>query len=233
MQVAILAGGLATRLGPMTATRPKSMLDIAGKPFLAHQLALLQRHGVDEVVLCIGHLGAEIRRHFGGGEGFGVRIRYSDEGERRLGTAGALKWAESELADIFFVLFGDSYLPLDYRDVFLEFQTRGTPAAMVVYRNQGRYDASDVEIRDGLVVRYGREPRSPDMVYINAGLSVLRRETLRTLPRERPAALQELYRPLIDAKRLAAIETRQRFYEVGSPGGLEEFRRVVTQGAPA
>ena len=233
MQVAILAGGLATRLGPMTATRPKSMLEVAGTPFLAHQLALLRRHGVDDVVLCIGHLGAEIRRHFGGGEAFGVRLRYSDEGERRLGTAGALKWAEPVLAETFFVLFGDSYLPLDYRDVLREFQTRGTPAAMVVYRNQDRYDASDVDVRDGLVVRYGREPRSADLVYINAGLSVLRRETLGTLALERPAGLPELYRPLIAAKRLAAIETPQRFYEVGSPGGLEEFRRVVAQGAPA
>ena len=122
---------------------------------------------------------------------------------------------------------------MDYGDILLEFQTRGMPAAMAVYENHDRHDASDVVLRDGLVTAYGREQRSPDMVYINAGLSVLRRETLAALPRGRPAGLQEFYRPLIDAKRLAALETRQRFWEVGSPAGLQEFRGLVAQGVPA
>lgn len=229
MQIAILAGGLGTRLGALTARRPKSMVDVAGRPFLAWQLDLLRRHGVTDVVLCVGHLADEIRGHFGVGADFGVRIRYSDEGDRRLDTAGALKWAEPLLAEAFFVLFGDSYLRFDYRAIMEHFLARDRLGLMVVHRNEDRWDRSDIRVEGDCVTAYAGTPE-PGMVHINAGLSVLRREALASLERGRPASLQGLYATLIPPRQLLAWETRQRFYEVGSPAGLEEFRRLAVAG---
>ena len=230
MQIAILAGGLATRLYPLTKNIPKSMVMIAGKPFLQYQVELLRRHNITDIVLCVGHLSEQIKGYFGDGSRFGVRIRYSDEGERRLGTAGALKWAEPLLEDVFFVMFGDSYLMLDYKaimDYFLAYDRLGL---MVVYRNENRYDTSDVVIKDGLVVAYDKENPTPEMVYINEGLSILRKEALSFIPRGQPLSLQQFFRILIEQRQLLAFETKQRFYEIGSFAGLEEFSRLVSEG---
>ena len=223
-----MAGGLGTRLGALTAHAPKSMVDVHRRPFLAWQLDLLRRHGVTDVLLLVGHLADAIRGEVGDGSAFGVRVRYSDEGERRLGTAGSLKWAEPFVADAFFVLFGDSYLLLDYRAIMEHFLAYDRLALMVVYRNADRWGPSDVSIADGFVTAYATPPR-PGMVHINMGLSVLRRDALAGLIRGRPASLQDLYRPLIARRELLAWETDQRFYEVGSPAGLDEFRRLVAE----
>jgi NDP-sugar pyrophosphorylase family protein len=229
MQIAILAGGLGTRLGALTREHPKSLVDVQGRPFLAWQLDLLRGHGVTDVVLCVGHLAEAIERHFGDGAAFGVRLRYSDEGGRRLGTAGALKWAEPLLGEAFFVLFGDSYLRFDYRAIMEHFLARDRLALMVVHRNENRWDRSDVRVDGEHVTAYALTPE-PGMVHINAGLSVLRREALAALARGRPASLQELSATLIAERQLLAYETRDRFYEVGSPAGLEEFRQLVAEG---
>jgi NDP-sugar pyrophosphorylase family protein len=229
MQAAILCGGLGTRLGPLTARVPKSMVAVHGRPFLGWQLDLLRQHGVTDVLLCVGHLADVIRGYAGGGSAFGLRIRYSDEGDRRLGTAGAIRWAEPLVADAFFVLFGDSYLLLDYRAVMEHFLARDRLALMVVYRNAGRGGASDVRIDRGLVTAYASRPE-PGMVHINMGLSVLRRETLAALAPGRPAQLQDLFAPLITRRQLLAYETKQRFYEIGSPAGLAELERLVAGG---
>ena len=229
MQIAILAGGLGTRLGAVTKERPKSMVEVLGRPFLAWQLDLLCRHGVTDVVLCVGHLADAIEGHFGDGSAFGVRLRYSDEGDRRLGTAGALKWAEPLLGEAFFAMFGDSYLLFDYRAIMEYFLARDALALMVVHRNENRWDRSDVAVEGDRVTAYAATP-APDMIHINAGLSVLRRAALEALAPGRPASLQDLCARLIPARQLLAYETRQRFYEVGSPAGLEEFRRLAAEG---
>ena len=229
MQIAILAGGLGTRLGPLTKDQPKSMVDVHGRPFLAWQLDLLRRQGVTDVVLCVGHLGDAIARHFGDGSAFGVRLRYSDEGERRLGTAGALRWAQALLEEAFFVMFGDSYLLFDFRAIMEHFLARDRLALMVVHRNENHWDRSDVRVEGEHVTAYALTPE-PGMVHINAGLSVLRREALAAPARGRPASLQELYATLIAERQLLGYETRHRFYEVGSPAGLEEFRQLVAEG---
>jgi len=229
MQIAILAGGLGTRLGPLTRDRPKSLVDVQGRPFLAWQLDLLRRHGVTDVVLCVGHLAEAIERHFGDGSAFGVRLRYSDEGGRRLGTAGALTWAAGLLGEVFFVLFGDSYLLLDYRAILEHFLARDRLALMVVHRNANRWDRSDVAVDGDCVTAYAAGP-APGMIHINAGLSVLRHAALDALAPGQPASLQDFYARLIPRRQLLAYEARQRFYEVGSPAGLEEFRRLVAEG---
>ena len=224
-----MAGGLGTRLGPLTARVPKSMVEVHGRPFLGWQLDLLRHHGVTDVLLCVGHLADVIRGYAGDGSAFGIRIRYSDEADRKLGTAGALRWAEPLVADAFFVIFGDSYLLLDYRAVMEHFLARDRRALMVVYRNEGRWGASDVRIEDGFVTEYASSPR-PGLVHINMGLSVLRRETLGALAPGRPASLQDLLRPLIAHRQLLAYETDQRFYEIGSPAGLAALDRLVAEG---
>ena len=229
MQIAILAGGLGTRLEPLTKDRPKSMVDVHGRPFLAWQLDLLRRQGVTDVVLCVGHLAETIERHFGDGSTFGVRLRYSDEGDRCLGTAGALKWAEAILGEAFFVMFGDSYLLFDYRAIMEHFLARDRLALMAVHRNENRWDRSDVAVEGDYVTAYVDTP-APGMVHINAGLSVLRRAALDAMAPQRPASLHDLYATLIPHRQLLAYETRQRFYEIGSLAGLEEFRRLVTEG---
>ena len=229
MQIAILAGGLGTRLGALTKQRPKSMVEVQGRPFLAWQLDLLRRQGVTDVVLCVGHFADAIERHFGDGSAFGVGLRYSDEGNRRLGTAGALKWAEPLLGEAFFVVFGDSYLLFDYRAIMEHFLARDALALMVVHRNENRWDRSDVAVEGDRVTAYAATP-APGMTYINAGLSVLRRAGLAALAPGQPASLQDFYGRLIPERQLLAYETRQRFYEVGSPAGLEEFRRLAAEG---
>jgi len=232
LQIAILAGGLGTRLGALTTDRPKSLVDVGGRPFLAWQLDLLRRHAVTDVVLCVGHLAMAIEKHFGDGSALGVRLRYSDEGDRRLGTAGALKWAAPYLGDVFFVMFGDSYLLFDYPGIMRHFLGHRRLALMVVHRNVNQWDRSDVVVDDGHVAAYAATP-APGMVHINAGLSVLRRTALDTLPLGQPTSLQDLYARLIPARELLAYETQQRFYEIGSPPGLDEFRRLVAEGGIA
>lgn len=230
MQIAILAGGPATRLQPLTKRIPKSMVEIEGKPFLQYQIELLRANGVKDIVLCVGHLADQIKGYFGDGGRFGVAIQYSDEGERRLGTAGALKFAEELLADVFFVMFGDSYLMLDYRAIMECFLARDRLGLMVVYRNENLYDSSDVIVEGGFVKLYDKDHPAPEMVYINEGLSVLRKEALAALPAGQPVSLQEFYQGLIAQRQMLALETQQRFYEIGSLAGLEEFERFVAAG---
>ena len=231
MQVAILAGGMATRLRPITTEIPKSMVLVEGKPFLARQLQLLEKHGVRDVVLCVGHLAQQIEDYFGDGSAFGVNLSYSDEGERALGTAGALKLAEPLLAEQFFVLFGDSYLMLDYRAIWRHFTEHPQLGLMVVYRNDNRYDTSDILVEDGFVSLYDKARPVPGMVYINDGLSVLRRAALNLIPDDQPMALQAFFQQLIVRRELLALETTQRFYEIGSFSGLEELGALLRAGA--
>lgn len=229
MQMVILAGGLATRLGPLTRETPKSMLLVCGKPFLQYQLELLSRGGVEDIVLCVGHLWEQIEAYFGDGTTFGVRLRYSVEQGRLLGTGGALKQAEPLLAERFYLMYGDSFLQYNYADIAS--QAAPYRALMVVYRNEGRYDISNVSVHEGRVAQYEKGPPSPDLQWIDAGLSVLQRETLEMIPQGQPAGVEQIiYQELVRRGELRAYTTDQRFYEVGSAAGLEEFRALVAAG---
>lgn len=230
MQAAILAGGRGTQLMPLTRDLPKSMVLIRGQPFLEHQIRLLRRHGVMDIVLLVGQMADKICAYFGDGSRFNVRIRYSDEGDARLDTAGALQLAEPMLDDAFMVLFGDSYLPLDYAQVWRDFLTCGTRGLMVVYRNENRFDTSDVAVEDGFVTNYQKYPPLPQAVFINYGLTLLKRETLGLMSPGQRISLQSFLQPLIRERQLAAWEATQRFFEIGSFDGLKDLEAHLKGG---
>ena len=230
MQVVILAGGLATRLRPLTDTVPKSLVEICGKPFLEYQLDFLKAGGVKDVVLCVGYQGNEIEQTFADGRKFGVNIKYSYEKEQLLGTAGALKNAEHLFGDKFFVLNGDSYLFLDFATVMSYFNGLRQLALMVVYKNYDRYDQSNTFIEGNLVKQYSKKKKTKDMIYIDYGASILRKRALELVPPNQAYSLEQLFQQLIPQKELLAYEVTKRFYEIGSPEGLAEFRKAISKG---
>jgi NDP-sugar pyrophosphorylase family protein len=225
--VAILAGGLATRLRPLTETVPKSLLQVNGEPFAVHQLRLLQSKGIRRVVFCVAHLGESIQHAIGDGTALGLQVDYSFDGPALRGTAGAIRNALPKLGDPFFVMYGDSYLPCDYAAVARKFETastrsRGVLGMMTVFRNEGKWDTSNVEFEAGEIVAYSKTDRTPRMRYIDYGLGVFRAEAFQSLPAGKACDLAELYADLLRRKQLAAFEVRERFYEIGSPAGLRE-----------
>ena len=221
--VAILAGGLATRMRPRTETLPKSLLEVAGQPFLAHQLHALSCQGIQHVVLCVGHMAEQIEEFAGDGSAFGLRIAYSEEEGRLLGTGGALRKALPLLGEEFFVLYGDSWLKIDYTAVLKAFKESALPALMTVFRNNGHWDTSNVELQAGQIQLYSKVQRNERMSHIDYGLGILTRELLKAYPRQQTFDLAEVYERLSREHRLASYEATQRFYEIGSPSGLEEL----------
>lgn len=231
LTVAILAGGLATRLRPITETVPKSLLEVNGEPFAIHQLRLLHSRGIRRVVLCVGHLGELIQRAIGDGAALGLQVDYSFDGPALLGTAGAIRNALAKLGDSFFVMYGDSYLPCDYVAIARNFESAGALGMMTVFRNEGKWDTSNVEFEAGEILAYSKTNRTPRMRYIDYGLGVFRAEAFQGLPAGRACDLTELYTNLLKRKQLVAFEVRERFYEIGSPSGLLETSQFLA--APA
>ena len=233
MQCLILAGGMGTRVAAIAPSVPKALIPVAGEPFAAHQLSLLARAGIRRVVYCIGHRGDEIRSFVGSGERWGLEIRYVEDGETLMGTGGALRRAldAGVLAPAFFVLYGDSYLPIDYRSVWEAFTAARTPALLTVFRNEGRWDTSNVLFENGRVLLYDKrreDPRSVGMVHIDYGLSVLTREVLeRLVPPGARVDLADVYRTLSLEGQLAGHEVQRRFYEAGSPSGLRDLEAYL------
>jgi len=228
MQVVILAGGLATRLGDLTGDYPKSLLRIQGKPFLEYQLELLQRADIGKVVLCLGHLGEQIERHFGDGDKFGVSICYSIE-EKPLGTAGALRNARDMLDDTFFCMYGDSYLFLNFLEVMRYFESQNKLALMTVFNNHNRFDKSNTATQGNLVSRYNKNDAAGDMVYIDYGLHIFRKRTLDMVPSNQFYSLEDLFPRLIALQELLAYEVGERFYEIGSPQGFRDFSEYIKE----
>jgi NDP-sugar pyrophosphorylase family protein len=224
MQAVILAGGLGTRMRPLTETLPKSLLPVHGRGFVDYQLALLRRGGITQVVICAGHLGELIEAHVGDGRRHGIEVAYSFERGELLGTAGALKLAQPLLQDDFLITWGDSYVPVDHRAVFREHRkARGRKATMVVFENRGAWDSSNAEVAGGRVIRYEKASRDPRLAWIDAGVSVLNRTVLEEVPEGEPAALDGVFARLAAAGELGAYEASDRFYEVGSPSGYAAF----------
>jgi N-acetyl-alpha-D-muramate 1-phosphate uridylyltransferase len=231
LTVAILAGGLASRLRPITETVPKSLLEVNGEPFAVHQLRLLQSKGIRRVILCVGYLGALIQRAVGDGSSLGLQVDYSFDGPVLLGTAGAVRNALPKLGDPFFVMYGDSYLPCDYAAIARNFEAASVLGLMTVFRNEGKWDASNVEFEAGKILAYSKTNRTPRMRYIDYGLGVFRAEAFRILPTGVACDLTEVYTDLLQRKQLAAFEVRERFYEIGSPAGLRETSEFLAAGA--
>lgn len=225
--VAILAGGLATRLGSITQDIPKSLVPIRGKPFLAHQIELLRSRGVRRVVLCVGHLGEMIEDAFGDGRAWDISIAYSRDGASLLGTGGALLKALPLLGPVFFVLYGDSYLPIDFTSVLRAFRTSGKPALMTVYANHGQWDRSNVKFRAGRIEIHDKRNPASGMNHIDYGLGVVTAEALRGCPEGKAFDLADAFSALVGKGQLAGHEVFERFYEIGSPQGLADFENLV------
>jgi NDP-sugar pyrophosphorylase family protein len=227
MQVAILAGGLATRLRPISGTTPKSMVLIEGKPFLEYQIEFLKRAGITDLVLCVGYLSEKIERYFGDGHKFGVTITYSYDGNNFLGTAGALKRAESLLKEYFFVIYGDSYLFLDFQEVYANFRKSNTLALMVVYKNNNLYDLSNVAIENGMISRYDKTNTTGDLRYIDYGTLIFGKHVMDLIPPDQMYPLERVIVDLILQREISAFEATERFYEIGSHKGMDEFRQYI------
>jgi NDP-sugar pyrophosphorylase family protein len=230
--VAVLAGGLATRLRPVTEKIPKSLIPVAGKPFLAHQLELLRARGIGRAVLCVGYLGEMIRREFGDGTAFGVKLDYAFDGPKLLGTGGALRRALPLLGREFFVLYGDSYLPIEYRPIADFFRRSGKLGCMTVYRNEGKYDMSNVVFRDDEIVVYDKRNRVPEMWHIDYGLSLFKSSVFDFYAADQVFDLAEVMGKLVREKQLAGYEVHERFYEIGSPAGLAELESLLQSKSP-
>jgi N-acetyl-alpha-D-muramate 1-phosphate uridylyltransferase len=231
--VVILAGGLATRLRPITENIPKSLVEIAGEPFIVHQLRELNRQGIKDVVLCVGHLGKEIEAFVKDGSEYGVRVQYSYETPKLLGTGGAIRNALSLLNEAFFVLYGDSWLEIDYRTVSDTFQNSENSALMTVFRNEGRWDTSNVEMDGDRIKLYSKDQPNPRMTHIDYGLGILKSEVFENYshrkfrPGNSKFDLAEIYEELSKKRDLASFEATHRFYEIGSHDGLKELNGIL------
>jgi len=224
LPIAILAGGLATRLGDVTKTIPKALLPIAGKPFIVHQLELLRAAGITEVVMCVAHLADQIEGAIGDGHDYGMRVQYYHD--KLLGTGGALRNALPLLGDEFLVMYGDSYLLCDYAGIARAWQQSGKLGLMTVFENHGQYDASNVEFREGRVLRY--EKGVSGMTHIDWGLGAFRAAAFAGYP-DGKLDLQRVYQDLLAKDQLFGYEVSDRFYEIGSHSGLEELRRILKE----
>jgi N-acetyl-alpha-D-muramate 1-phosphate uridylyltransferase len=233
LPVVILAGGLATRLYPATRIIPKSLIDIAGQPFIYHQLGLLKEKGVSKVVLCVGHLGQMIEDYTRDGSRWGIEVRYAYDGNILLGTGGAVKKALPLLPESFFILYGDSYLDIEYNSVVRCFNDEGMPVLMTVYRNKNAFDSSNILMKDGRIIKYDKKIRDPAMEYIDYGLIAVRKEIFEAFPSDKPFDLSQILYPMVDAGKVAAFEIGTRFYEIGSTRGIRETEDYIRNRKPS
>jgi len=225
--VAILAGGLAKRLRPATAKTPKALLPVAGEPFLIHQLRLLHSQGLRRIVLCVGYLGEMIKAELGDGSSLGLQISYSFDGPTLMGTGGALKRALPKLGEQFLVIYGDSYMPVDYPAIMEAFVLSKKPALMTILRNDDCWDASNVWFEAGEIRRYDKTLRTAEMRHIDYGIAILSAQVFAPYPDGLALDLADVYARLVADKQMAAYEVKQRFYEIGSPKGLAELDSLL------
>jgi NDP-sugar pyrophosphorylase family protein len=230
MQAVILAGGLGTRLKPITEQIPKGMVLVNRKPFLFHLLQCLKSDGIDDIILCTGHLGEKIIDYFKDGSKMGIGIRYSRENKKLLGTAGALKKAGPLLNDHFFVINGDTYLPIDYKSVEKSFMTGKKRALMVVYDNSNDTGVSkNVGLAaDKSVKRYAKGVADGSLKYVEAGVLVFKKDVLDTIATGETCSIENaIYQPLIKLGEITAFITDQRFYDIGTPQQLKIFKAYL------
>ena len=236
MECVVLAGGLGTRMRPVTETIPKALIPVAGRPFVDWQLEWLASQGVGRVVLSIGHRGGLLREHVADGGRFGLTVEYVDEGSQLRGTGGALRLAldEGALPAAFFVLYGDSYLTVSLPAVWDAFGAGGRPALMTVLRNDARWDASNADYRAGRVVLYEKRPDDAGRFrFIDYGLLILSRSVVSEIPKTGRFDLARLLHRLSVENRLSGFEVADRFYEIGSPAGLADLEAHLQHASRA
>lgn len=227
LPVVILAGGMATRLRPLTEKIPKLLVEVAGEPFFNHQLRLLKKNGLTRIVLCIGFLGEMIVAQYGNGSHWGMKIEYSFDGEKLLGTGGAIIRALPKLGEAFYVLYGDSYLPIDYQAVGRSFLQSGKLGLMTVYENREAYDASNVWFENQCIRLYSKKAKVPQMHHIDYGLGLFRPAAFASCPHGAVVDLATVQTDLVAREQLAGYEVKERFYEIGSHAGLNELDRLL------
>ena len=232
LSVAILAGGRATRLGPIAQDVPKALVDVAGQPFAVRQIELLARNGLTDLVFLVGHLGGQISDALGDGSRWGVRLRYIFDGPRLLGTGGSIRQAAALLGDPFFVLYGDSYLECDYAMVERALAQSGRRALMTVYRNENRLDRSNVCYVGGRIVAYDKRHPTPEMHHIDYGLGAFHASAFADRDADSAFDLADVYRTLLAQGELAGFEVPDRFFEIGSPEGLADTRAHFLAAQP-
>jgi len=227
--IAILSGGPATRLYPVTQAIPKAMLEVAGKPFIAHQLSILKKNGINRIIICIGYLGEQIKAFVKDGREFGLAVDYSSDTEKLRGTGGAVKKALDLLGEVFFLMYGDSYLNVDFESVSEYFFSQQKKGLMAVFKNNNQWDKSNIVYKNGRIIKYDKKNITDDMQYIDYGLSLLRKEVFLDKDYGEVFDLADVYRDLIDSGQMLAYEVKERFFEIGSLKGLEEARKYLQE----
>ena len=226
-KLVLLAGGKATRLRPVTEAIPKSLLEVAGKPFIDHQLELIKRNNITQVVICVSYLGGQVREFVGDGSRYGLKIDYSFDGDTLLGTGGTIKNALDLLDDKFFVMYGDSYLTADFKIISDYFLKRDKSGLMTVFKNKGKWDKSNIDFRNGKIINYDKSIENKNMEYIDYGLGILTKRAFEDFKNDKVFDLEAVYKNLLRKEELLGYEVSERFYEIGSFRGLEETQAFL------
>jgi NDP-sugar pyrophosphorylase family protein len=226
MTLVILAGGMATRLYPVTLEIPKSLIDINGKPFIQHQIDLLRSKGISNVVLCLGNFAKPIEDYLGDGSSNSVNVKYSYDGETLLGTGGALKKAFPLVSDPFMILYGDSFLNIEYIDILNYFNNFDKSGLMTVLKNENKWDKSNIIFRDGNIIKYDKVDDA-EFEYIDYGFSILRKEAFTPYMESDKFDLKDVFKDLISKNQMLGYEVYNRFYEIGSFKGIEETKEYL------
>lgn len=225
-----MAGGLGKRLRPLTEKTPKPMVPVFGKPYLEYQLIWLKSQGIERILILTGYLGKKISLHFGDGSSLGVQIDYSQEPEA-LGTGGALKFAEKKLDSLFFLIYGDSFLPVDYQDLKNYFFYAGRKIVVVVYDNQNHDTsvANNISLGENrLIQKYKKNSKDEDLSFVEAGVLVLKKEILSLTHQNRKFSLEEeLFPILIREKEMCGYISQKPFYDIGTAQRLVRFESFV------
>jgi len=227
--VVILAGGLATRLRPISEEIPKTLVDIAGEPFITHQLRLLHARGIKQVIISAWYLGEMIEEYLGDGREFGMQVQYVFDGEKALGTAGAVRKALNLLDGPFFVLNGDTYFPCDYAAVQAFYASHSHAGLMTVNFNQMDWHESNVELKDGKIIRHQKQNQDPLMKHVDAGLALFDPQVFMHIPEGQNADMMDVFQKLLAEDNLIGYEEKQRFYEMGSFSGLKELDTLLSE----
>ena len=228
LSVAILAGGLGKRLGNLTKETPKALIDISGKPFIAYQLDYLRKEGFKNVTICSSYLSDKIKKYVGDGSKFNLNISYSEDGPKLLGTGGCIKKASKKQDNSFFILFGDTFLPINYSIIEKAFFKQGNPALMTILKNHNQCDKSNAHFENNLVVYNKKKPKKY-MKYIDYGLSVVNNSIFKEFPDNKHFDISDVFQKLSEKKLLSGYEVKERFYEIGSTKGLKETIKFLTK----
>lgn len=223
MTLVILAGGMATRLYPVTLEIPKSLIDINGKPFIQHQIDLIKSKGINKIVLCLGNFAKPIEDFLGNGNSDSFDIKYSYDGDTLLGTGGAIKKAFPLLSDPFMIMYGDSYLNIEYIDIMEYFNNFDKSGLMTVLKNENKWDKSNIVFREGRIIKYEKVDDT-EFDYIDYGFSILRKNALTPFMSEDKFDLKDVFKDLISKQEMLGFEVFNRFYEIGSFQGIEETK---------